>query len=141
MTLSSGRPEDVLRRLEAAAGRHDLDALVQCFAANYVNETPVHPARGFSGREQVRANWRQIFAGVPDLRARILRYAVQGNEVWSEWEMSGTRRDGQPHLMRGVVIFEITQDTVSSARFFLEPVDDSSSGVDEAVRALMGAIR
>lgn len=138
MTLEGTAPDVVLRRLEAATARHDLDALVDCFAADYVNETPAHPARGFRGRDQVRANWRQIFAGVPDLRARVLRSAVRGSEVWSEWEMSGTRRDGHPHLMRGVVIFETAGERIAAARFYLEPVDDSPTGVDEAVRAVAG---
>ena len=138
MTLQGGSPDEVLRRLEAATAGHDLDALVDCFAEDYVNETPAHPARGFRGRDQVRANWQQIFAGVPNLRARVVRSAVSGSEVWSEWEMAGTRCDGQPHLMRGVVIFDTGDGRMTSARFFLEPVDDSTSGVDDAVRATVG---
>ena len=138
MARNDNDPEDVLRRLEAAAAQHDLDALVDCFAPDYGNETPVHPARGFRGREQVRANWRQIFAGVPDLHARVVRSAVREREVWSEWEMSGTRRDGRRHLMRGVVIFETDGDRMTSARFYLEPVDESPSGVDDAVRSVVG---
>lgn len=137
--MTPSDPHEVLRTLEAAVDRHDIDALVDCFAADYVNETPAHPARGFRGREQVGANWRQIFAGVPDLRARVLRSVVRGSEAWSEWEMSGTRRDGRPHLMRGVVIFDTAGERIRAARFYLEPVDDSSSGVDEAVRAVVGA--
>ena len=57
-------------RLCGAVNGHDLDALAACFAADYRNETPVHPARGFVGREQVRRNWEQLFGGIPDL-ARI----------------------------------------------------------------------
>lgn len=67
-----------------------------------------HPGRGCTGREQVRTNCRQIFAGVPDLRAVLLRLAVAANTVWSEWEMTGTRRDGLPHLMRGVILFGVS---------------------------------
>ena len=54
-------------RLCAATNAHDLDGIVGCFAEDYRNETPVHPARGFVGREQVRRNWQQIFAFVPDV--------------------------------------------------------------------------
>jgi limonene-1,2-epoxide hydrolase len=129
----------MLRALEQATNAHDLGALVDCFAPDYCNETPVHPARGFRGREQVRTNWRQIFAGVPDLRARVLRSAATGATVWSEWEMSGTRRDGAEHLMRGVVIFEVADGRATAARFYLEPVDRSSSDVNSAVQASVGA--
>jgi limonene-1,2-epoxide hydrolase len=128
----------MLTGLERATNAHDLDALVDCFAADYANETPVHPARGFRGREQVRANWQQIFAGVPDLHARVLRSAVDGATVWSEWEMSGTRRDGEEHLMRGVVIFEVADGRATSARFYLEPVDRGATDVNAAVRATVG---
>jgi ketosteroid isomerase-like protein len=128
-------PAAMLRNLERATNAHDLEALADCFAEDYVNETPVHPARGFRGREQVRANWRQIFAAVPNLQARVLRSTVDGAIVWSEWDMSGTRRDGTPHLVRGVVVFEIADEGAASARFYLEPVDTSPVDVDAAVRA------
>jgi ketosteroid isomerase-like protein len=128
----------MLEALERAANAHDLDALVGCFTADYENETPVHPARGFRGREQVRKNWGQIFAGVPDLRARVLSSAVRGDTVWSEWEMSGTRRDGVEHLMRGVVVFRVDGEQACAARFYLEPVDHAEAGVDAAVRAAVG---
>ena len=131
-------PATVLRRLERASDEHDLDALVECFATDYVNETPAHPARGFRGREQVRENWRQILAGVPDLRARVLRSTADGETVWSEWEMSGTRRDGVAHLMRGVIIFGIVDERIVSARFYLEPVDTSGTDVNAAVRSAVG---
>jgi hypothetical protein len=49
------------------ANARDLDALAGCFAPEYRNETPAHPARGFSGREQVRKNWEQIFAVIRDV--------------------------------------------------------------------------
>ena len=123
-----------LDRLLRATNDHDLEALVDCFAPDYRNETPAHPARGFDGRDQVRKNWEQIFAFVPDIRAAVLRRAADGDTIWSEWEMSGTRRDGSPHLMRGVVIFGVEGDEATWARFYLEPVQDDGEGVNEAVR-------
>src|SRR5712672_3991568 len=89
----------MLARLERATNAHDLNALVACFAPDYRNETPAHPERGFTGREQVRTNWEQIFAFIPDITARVLRSAVNGDEAWSEREHRGTRRDGAAHVM------------------------------------------
>lgn len=126
-------PRQVVDRLVAATNDHDLDALVACFAGDYVNETPAHPARSFKGREQVRRNWEQIFNFVPDLRAEVVRAAIDGETIWTEWEMNGTRRDGSAHCMRGVVVFRIADRVAHSARFFLEPVDADSATVDEAV--------
>ena len=60
-------------RLVRATNQHDLEALTACFAEDYLNETPAHPARGFRGQAQVRRNWEQIFAFVPDVRAGVIR--------------------------------------------------------------------
>lgn len=127
-------PGRLVDRLLKATNEHDLDALVACFAQDYVNETPAHPARGFRGPAQVRRNWEQIFAFVPDLRAEVLGYVVDGDAVWTEWAMTGTRRDGSAHHMRGVIIFEVTDGTARSARFYLEPVDEDAGSVDDAIR-------
>lgn len=124
----------MVERLVEATNAHDLDALVSCFDEDYENETPVHPGRGFRGRDQVRTNWEQIFAFVPDVRAQVVRSVVDGERVWTEWEMTGTRRDGSPHHLRGVIIFRVIGETARWARFYLEPVDDQASDVDHAVR-------
>ena len=123
-----------LARLERATNAHDVNALVACFAPDYRNDTPAHPERGFSGREQVRRNWEQIFAAVPDVTATVLRSAVNGEEVWSEWEHRGTRRDGSAHVMRGVVIFGVAHGLLTWARFYLEPVQEGGGNVEAAVR-------
>ena len=124
----------MLERLHQATNDHDLDALVACFAPDYRNETPAHHERSFTGQDQVRQNWTQIFAAVPDVRAEVLRCAVSDDTVWSEWEHRGTRPDGTAHVMRGVVIFGVVDGLASWARFYLEPVQEAAGSVDEAVR-------
>ena len=135
------RPEDslaVVERLRAAIDAHDLEAMVACFADDYVNEWPAHPQRGFRGSEQVRRNWSQIFAGVPDLRARLPRVSVDGDTVWSEWDLAGTRLDGGAFLMRGVAIFRVAGDRLAAVRFYLEPVEETSGDVDANTSRLVG---
>jgi ketosteroid isomerase-like protein len=131
-------PAELVQRLARSTNEHDLEALVACFAPGYRNETPAHPSRGFVGRDQVRRNWEQIFAFVPDLSAELLTFAVSGDTVWSEWEHRGTRCDGSPHLMRGVVILRVSDSMATHARFYLEPVDDDAD-IDTAVRRHVGA--
>ena len=128
----------LIERLKDAVNRHDLESLAGCFAQDFLNETPIHPARSFEGREQVRKNWAQIFAAVPDIEAHMLRSSVNGASAWTEWEMRGTRRDGVRHLMRGVSIFGIGDDYFTSVRFYLEPVEDGGAAVDAAVRNTVG---
>lgn len=124
----------VVQRLRNATNAHDVEAIVACFTPDYCNETPVHPARSFIGREQVRKNWTQILAAVPDVTAEVVASATSGDTVWTEWEHHGTRADGAPHLMRGVIVFGVQHDLIATARFFFEPVEEGGGGVDDAVR-------
>jgi ketosteroid isomerase-like protein len=126
----------VVERLVAATNAHDVEALVGCFASDYVNTTPVHPERGFLGGEQVRRNWTTIFIAVPDITTRMVATAVDGDRVWSEWEMVGTRRDGTAHEMAGVIIFDVADDQIASARFYLEAVETVSGDVNAAIDRL-----
>jgi limonene-1,2-epoxide hydrolase len=126
-----------LDRLVHAVDAHDLQALVGCFAEDYLNRTPAHPQRGFAGRDQVRRNWAHIFAAVPDVRADILRFTTDGPFVWTEWELHGRRADASQFLLAGVVIFEVSAGTITAATFYLEPVERSGSP-DQAVRQAAG---
>ena len=138
MTAPNEAPTMILQRLLAAMNAHDLEAMVSCFADDYVNETPIHPVRGFQGNEQVRKNYAEIFANVPDLHARVLRSAVDGDTVWTEWDISGTRLDGAAMLMRGVAILGIKGNAIASARFYLDSVEESSGDVSDHVRRVVG---
>jgi ketosteroid isomerase-like protein len=129
----------VLQRLVAATNTHDLDALVACFSPDYVNETPVHPDRNFRGREQVRANWAQIFAAVPDVETTVHDWALNGESLWVEMEQRGTRPDGQPLALRGVNIFGIGDDRIRSIRLYMEPVQHDGTDIDAAVQSHVGA--
>jgi ketosteroid isomerase-like protein len=138
MAAAGEDPRTLLERLVPAVNDHDLQRLQACFHEDYVNENPAHPQRGFRGNEQVRRNWTQIFAGVPDIRARVLRTAVEGDSLWSEWEMTGTRSDGGEFDMRGVFIFGVADGRARWARMFLEPVEQISGDADALVTRVAG---
>ena len=125
-----------LARVLEATNAHDVERIVSCFAPDYVNQMPCHPARGFTGNDQVRRNWTAILAAVPDLVATVVDETTRGDQVWSEWEMRGTRRDGAPHLMRGVMIFGVEGDRARSCRFYLEPVVADEMTADDFVATL-----
>ena len=129
----------LLDRLVMAASDRDLDGLAGCFAPDYRNETPAHPAQGFTGRDQVRRNWQQIFTFMPDITVQVLRSACHGGVVWSEWDMAGTRPDGAAMQMAGVVIFGVRGEQFAWARFYLEPVQAGGPDVNETVRQRAGA--
>src|SRR5207244_10804946 len=82
-------------RLVRATNQHDLEALTACFAEDYQNETPAHPARGFRGRAQVRRNWDQIFAFVPDIHVELVRSAIKRDTVCTACAERGAVRAGE----------------------------------------------
>jgi ketosteroid isomerase-like protein len=126
-------PDQLVLHLRDVTNAHDLVGIVDCFAANYRNVMPLHPERGFTGKDQVRRNWAQILGAIPDVVTRVISTAVSDDCVWSEWEHSGTRPDGSAHLMRGVIIFTVGDDEFTEARFYLEPVAASGPDIDDAV--------
>ena len=131
-------PRATIERLVAATNAHDLERLVACFSSDYRLEAPAHPQRSFSGTEQVRRNWAGIFGGVPDIATRLVSSAVDGDAVWTELEMTGTRRDGAKHWMRGVFVFQVDSGQIRAGRMFLEPVEEAGGGMDAAVDARVG---
>ena len=133
-----------VRRMFSAAQRRDLDAMMAEFADDYVNITPNHPARSFTGSAQVRKNWSALFAGIPDLTVTVLDSATgtgtgTGGKVWVEWGSRGTRLDGSAVEQAGVAIFSVRGDRIVAVRFYLEPVERDAADVNAAVQAVTGA--
>ena len=124
----------VLGRLKQAINTQDIDALVGCFRPDVVSEQPAHPGRNFRGREQVGHNWTQIFTGIPDLRATLVRSAVHEDVVWAEWSWRGTRADGSAADMAGVTILGLTGDEVAWLHCYMKPVEERGAGIDAATR-------
>ena len=114
---------EIVERLRSALDRHDLDAFVECFHANYISEQPRHPGATFTGRDGVRANWTEILKDVPDMRVEVPAATRDGDTIWSEWRMYGTSKSGPPVEIRGVVIMGVRDDRVAWARIYLDPVE------------------
>ena len=131
-------PEAVAAALAGAMNAHDIDAFVSLFAPDYDSRQPVHPDRAFVGRDQVRANWSAVFAGVPDFRAELLATAVEADTLWSEWRWHGTHEDGSRLRMAGVIVRGIETGRLAWARLYVEPVESGGEGIDAAVREMSG---
>ncbi len=131
-------PLTIITRMKRAVDEHDLDALGACFQADYLSEQPFHPDRTFRGREQMRKNWGQIFQGVPNIRANVLRCTVDGTTVWTEWHLEGTRVDGGPAHVAMVTIAGTDAGQIAWMRLYLEPVTHGA-GIDASVREQVAA--
>lgn len=122
----------VIDRLVVAMNARDLDAAASLIPENYRSEQPAHPSRAFIGRAQMRANWEAMFAGIPDFHAEICRSVQDGDTAWT---------DRQTFEVRGVTLFEITDDQIVAGRLYLEDVERDDAGIEQAVEALSVADR
>jgi ketosteroid isomerase-like protein len=131
-------PLELIERLNAAMNARDIDAFAGCFAEDYDSQQPVHPDRAFRGREQVRANWSAIFAGVPDFRSELVHATQAGDTTWSEWRWQGTHGDGTRLDIAGVIICGVESGQIAWARLYVEDVEQAGAGIEEAVRRMSG---
>ncbi|HUG74047.1 MAG TPA: nuclear transport factor 2 family protein [Acidimicrobiia bacterium] len=141
MRLDGDRKESTMAvaiRLRDAMNAHDLEAFLDCFHADYQSEQPVHPGRGFGGREQVRTNWSTIFRGVPDFTAELLGHCQDNGREWSEWRWTGTRVDGSVLDLAGVIVAGVRDGRIDWGRLYIEPVEAADEGIDAAVGKMAG---
>ena len=132
---------EVLDRLVESTNNHDLDGLVDCFAPGYRLIDPAHPARSFTGAEQVRANWRTIFAAVPDVRIEVQHSVVADDSLWLEARQVGTRRDGAAFDNQMVFIAVVAEGRIEQARIYVTPVERGGPGINDITAALAGGVR
>jgi predicted ester cyclase len=112
----------VFERMIQAANRHDLDAMVACFAVDFRSEQPFHPERNFVGQAGVRKNWNFFFLTMPDFRVEILSEVVERDTVWAELRFHGTQVDGTKQVTRGVTISGIEGNQIAWAKLYIETV-------------------
>jgi ketosteroid isomerase-like protein len=130
--------EAVSERLSRAMNAHDLEAHLSCFDENYRSEQPIHPARAFTGREQVRKNWSGLYESIPDFRAEILRLAAVDETEWAEWHWQGTKVDGSSLEERGVTIVGIRDGRIAWGRLYLEEIEQQGEDIEATVRRMAG---
>jgi ketosteroid isomerase-like protein len=109
MTSAQAVTVETLERVLDAFNRHDLDAIMACFAEDAVLETP----RGadpwgtrFVGKAAVREGLAGRFAGIPDVHYGEDRHWVCGDRGVSEWLLTGTATTGERIAVRGCDHFE-----------------------------------
>ena len=119
---TSSSPKLIFERMIQAANRHDLDAMVACFAPDFRSEQPLHPERNFVGQAGMRKNWSFFFSTIPDIQIEILGEVTEGDTVWAEVHFHGEQTDGKHFNVRGVILQGISADQIIWARLYIEPV-------------------
>jgi ketosteroid isomerase-like protein len=129
---------EIADQLAEAFASRDADRLAALFTEDYDSRQPAHPDRAFVGREQLRANWTAIFAGVPDFTAELLTASRDGDTVWTEWSWRGAQTDGGRLEMGGVIVLGLRDGLVAWARLYVEDVD-TGQGIAAAVERMAGS--
>jgi hypothetical protein len=123
-TQTHSSPKVIFERMIQAANRHNLEAMVACFAPGFRSEQPLHPERDFTGQAGVRKNWSFFFDTVPDIHIDILNEAVEGDTVWAELHYYGTQTDSKKFSVKGVTLQGIQDGQICWARLYIEPVQE-----------------
>lgn len=127
-----------MERLTVAQNAHEVEAMLECFHTDYRSEQPLFPSRNFEGVDQVRANWSALLEAIGDLRAEIVRSAVDGDTVFAEIHWTGTKADDTPLDMRGVIIAGVADERIAWARFYVDDVQRESADIDTVVQGMAG---
>lgn len=105
------RANVTVEELQAFAGawnRHDVDALMTYMSDDCVFESSAGPdrwGRRYSGRDEVRAGFVEVFRTFPDAHWGNATHFVQGDRGVSEWTFTGTRSDGARVEVHGCDLF------------------------------------
>ena len=86
---------NMLERLRDAMNSHDAEQMASLFSERYESYQPLHPAQAFIGRDQVLANWRSVFEGVPNFTAELV---ASGYLVSEEPELGGWKLEERKEL-------------------------------------------
>jgi hypothetical protein len=63
-----------------------------------------------------------MFEIIPDFEGDLLRSAVSGDTVWTEWDWHGTRSDGSDFHVVVLMIFGVCAHQFAWGRVYMEPL-------------------
>jgi ketosteroid isomerase-like protein len=117
---------DLLRGFLDAFNRHDLDAIMDCFADECVLYMPRGPGpRGdqFVGKTDVRTGLHKRFEGIPNVHYGDDRHWACGDFGVSEWTLTGISVAGKRLEVRGVDPLEFVDGKITRKDSFWKIVE------------------
>jgi uncharacterized protein (TIGR03086 family) len=106
---------DVVRRFGAAWEAWDLDAIMALVADDAVFEAtgPGPDGRRIEGRDAIRAEWADMFAGTRDASFTFEESFVHGDRAAARWVYGWTNDDGTPGHVRGVDVIKVRDGRIA----------------------------
>lgn len=100
--------KDFLQSFADAFNAHDVKAIMSHMTEDCVFEASAGPdvnGERFSGQEEVRKAFENVFATFTDAHWGTPRHFIQGDRGFSEWVFSGTKADGAKVEVTGCDLF------------------------------------
>ena len=100
--------KDFLQSFADAFNAHDIKAIMSQMTDDCVFEASAGPdfdGEKFTGQEQVKKAFENVFAMFPDAHWGNPRHFILGNRGFSEWIFTGTKSDGTKVEVTGCDLF------------------------------------
>jgi ketosteroid isomerase-like protein len=100
--------EDFLQSFADAFNAHDVKAIMSYMTDDCVFEASAGPdvdGEKFTGQQQVKKAFENVFATFPDAHWGNSRHFIAGNRGFSEWIFTGTKIDGTKVEVTGCDLF------------------------------------
>lgn len=104
-----------VREIGDAFARHDVDAIVDCFAEDGEFRNAKGPdvwGQSYKGKEQIRSYFVPLFANSPDIRWQHTAEYVVGNRAVTEWRRTATLPNGQKQEWLGCDLYTFRGDKI-----------------------------
>ena len=111
--------KELVRRLLAASDRGDLDAIMEFYAADYVEHSPSGVREGAAGREALRHVLAAMLHAFPDTRHTIHDLIAEGDTVVARLSATATHTGalfGHPPTGKAVALSGITIYRIADGR-------------------------
>jgi ketosteroid isomerase-like protein len=100
--------ENFLQSFAEAFNAHDVNAIMSHMTEDCVFEASAGPdidGEKFTGQQQVKKAFENVFATFPDAHWGTPRHFIHGDRGFSEWVFTGTKADGTKVEVTGCDLF------------------------------------
>lgn len=108
MAQSNNITKDFLQSFADAFNAHDIEMIMDHMTDDCIFEASAGPdpdGEKFTGPEEVKRAFENVFATFPDAHWGNSRHFISGNRGFSEWTFTGTKADGTKVEVTGCDLF------------------------------------
>ena len=110
-----------LQSFADAFNAHDIEAIMAHMTADCVFEASGGPevfGERFTGQEQVRKAFEDVFATYPDAHWANPQHVISGDRGFTEWTFTGTKKDGTKTEITGCDLFTFREGKIATKNSF-----------------------